>query len=394
MNEQLVSVSTAEIGERLRCARERAGLTQLDAARILGVARTTIVAIEQGKRKPKLAEVQILANEYGTTANAIYRLEAVSVQLLPQFRSALHSPRSSSLQAAEVLHELVSAELELENALGIVRQRRYPPESPLLPGDVVSQAEHDAANFRLFLGIGNGPIIDLLGILELQLGIRLYVRPLDSKVSGLFAFDESVGACMLLNSNHPVTRIRQSGGHEVGHFAGTRRTPEIYRTDERYTSREERYASAFARALLTPAQSVKRLFSDITSGQSHLTRRHVILMAHTFGVSREALVRRLEELQLVKDRTWDWFLENGGITDDQVAEVVGKDSLNLEPTLRPNQVLPQRLSLLAREASKRGIYTEGQLSQLLSVSRHEVRAVLDGVEDELAEADDFVKISH
>ena len=40
-----------EIGERLRLAREATKLTQADAARLIGAARTTVVAIEQGKRR-------------------------------------------------------------------------------------------------------------------------------------------------------------------------------------------------------------------------------------------------------------------------------------------------------------------------------------------------------
>src|SRR5215831_6474671 len=58
-------------------------------------------------------------------------------------------------------------------------------------------------------------------------------------------------------------------------------------------------------------------FHDVTAGSDRLTRRHVILLAHFFGVSREAMVRRLEELGLTKVGTWDWFEYNGGITDEQ-----------------------------------------------------------------------------
>ena len=94
-------------------------------------------------------------------------------------------------------------------------------------------------------------------------------------------------------------------------------------TDEPENSREERYANAFGRCFLTPAGAVRQKFQEVTAGSTHLTRRHIIVMAHFFGVSREAMVRRLEELGLTKKGTWDWFIANGGISDEQVVQVLG-----------------------------------------------------------------------
>ena len=47
-------LTAAEIGDRLRVARESAKVTQAAAAEALQVARTTVVAIEQGQRKPEI----------------------------------------------------------------------------------------------------------------------------------------------------------------------------------------------------------------------------------------------------------------------------------------------------------------------------------------------------
>ena len=68
---------------------------------------------------------------------------------------------------------------------------------------------------------------------------------------------------------------------------------------------------------------MKQKFQEVTAGSDRLTRRHVIVLAHFYGVAREAMVRRLEELSLVKPGTWDWFEENGRITDAQAREVLG-----------------------------------------------------------------------
>lgn len=233
----------------------------------------------------------------------ILRREAVHLDMVPRFRKLPQSGDSAIEEAATLLNQLVRAEVELENALGVQRVRNYPPERPILPGDVRAQAEHDAQELRNWLGLGAGPVLDIVSILDLQLGIRVYLRRLNGKVSGLFAYDESAGACMLLNASHPVDRVRQTGTHELGHFMGTRKQPEVLVENAKSSSREERYANYFARCFLTPARAVRQRFAEITAGQSHLTRRHIILLAHTFGVSREAMTRRLEELSLAREGT-------------------------------------------------------------------------------------------
>jgi Zn-dependent peptidase ImmA (M78 family)/transcriptional regulator with XRE-family HTH domain len=383
-----------QLGERLRLARERADFTQAQAADVIKVARTTLLAIEQGRRPAKINEIQLLAFAYGTSANALLRREAPRIDLVPQFRRLSHSASEESMVAVQLLQDLVSAEIELESALGVLRTFSYPRETPILPGDISEQAEHDATELRRFLGIGNGPIFDLLGLLELQLGMRVYLRPIDSKISGLFAFEERAGACILLNSNHRPERLRLSAAHEAGHFVGSRRVPQLDSVDATHSSREERYANSFSFSFLMPAHAIKGLFSEITAGQSHLTRKHIIVMAHHFGVSREALVRRLENLKLVKAKTWDWFVDNGGISDSQALEVVGTRDSAFEPAQNLVGLLPRRLALLATEAFRRELYSEGQLSQLLSLDRHDLRSILRDASDDSLEGSDFVRIVH
>ena len=394
MSVMIESLPDSEIGERLRIAREAAGLTQAAAAEKIDVARTTIVAIERGQRRIKTNELQGLCSLYGTSANAILRQEAVHLDMVPRFRKLAQSADDAAEQAACLLNDLVSAEVELENALGIKRTRNYPPERPILPGDVRQQAEQDAQDLRDWMGLGAGPVLDIVSLLDLQLGIRVYVRPLDGKISGLFAYDEAVGACMLLNAAHPVGRIIQTGAHELGHFNSARRQPEVLTEGEVPHSREERYADHFGRCFVTPARAVRQRFAEITAGQSHLTRRHIILLASAFGVAREAIVRRLEELGLTKRGTWDWFQANGGITDEQARQVLGELPVRGSSLLEAQGAVPPRLALLAREAWKRGFYSEGQLARLLKLDRHEVRELLDGAENEESEANELVKLPY
>jgi Zn-dependent peptidase ImmA (M78 family)/DNA-binding XRE family transcriptional regulator len=392
MTTPLEDIAAVEVGERLRIARETAKITQADAANAIRVARTTLVAMEQGQRRVRINELQQLACQYGTSVNALLRQESVHVDLEPRFRKLPRNDDSAADSAVQLLSSLAKAEVELENLLGIKRNRNYPPERPILRGDVRAQAEEDAAELRQRLGLSISPISDIVTLLELELGVRVYVRRFDGRISGLFAYDEAIGPCMLLNANHPRERRAQSAAHETGHMVSNRREPEILHNDELENSREERYANAFGRAFLTPARAVKQKFQEVTASSDHLTRRHVIVLSHFFGISRESMVRRLEELGLTKPGTWDWFQANGGIKDEQARQVLGDlaaPDMHKADADRPTTL---RLNLLAAEAYQQELLSEGQLARLLCLDRIELREILDGLEIEGSEADGGPKL--
>ena len=371
-----------DLGERLRLARETANLTQNMASKAMGIARTTLVAIEQGQRRVRMAEMQDFAKLYGISVNALLRREAVHVDLVPRFRR-LPSVADEAIQTAgKLLAQLAKAEVELENILGIQRTANYPAERPLMPGNVASQAERDALELRQRVGLGLQPVLDITMLLEFEFGVRVYVRRIDGQVSGLFAFDDRLGACMLFNANHPRERRNCTAAHELGHLVSTRREPEVLHSRSSERSPEEKYANAFARSFLTPARMVIEKLREVTAGASMLTRRHVIVLAYAFGVSREAMVRRLEELGQTRPGTWDWFKANGGITEADVHQVLG-DLVPVDKE-KPDANRPTtiRLNSLASEVWRRGLLSEGQLAHLLDVDRVELREMLGNCETE------------
>ena len=388
----LDQIPSVEIGERLRLAREALNIKQAQAADAIKVARTTIVAIEKGERRARMNELQQLAKLYKTSVNALLRQESVHVDLAPRFRKMIAAEDADADQAAALLADLAKAEVELENLLGVKRTRDYPPERPIMPGDVRAQAENDAVELRQRLGLGVAPITDIVTLLEMEIGIRVYVRRFKGAICGLYAYDKTLGACILLNANHPRERRNQTAGHETGHFISTRHEPEITHQEEGENTREERYANAFGRAFMTPARAVKQKFQEVIAGSNNLSRRQVIILSHFFGVSREAMVRRLEELGLVKQGTWDWFQSNGSITDEQARQVLGDLSAPDAYKADADRPTTLRLNLLAAEAYRKGLLSEGQLARLLHLDRIEVREILTSQELEGSEADEVTNL--
>ncbi|MDE2957852.1 MAG: XRE family transcriptional regulator [Bacteroidota bacterium] len=386
-------VPAHETGRRLKVAREEAGLTQATAAEKIGVARTTLVAIEQGQRPAAIEEVVQLCSAYSASVNAILRREATFSNIIPRFRKLPGSTDSVVADAVRMLNGFVRSEIELENALGVACQFNYPPERPLYPGPVRPQAEDDALELRRWLGLGIEPILDMLSLLEGQLRIRVYGHELDSRISGLFAWEEGIGACMLFSTSHRQERVQFTAAHELGHFLTARSMPDVSFFGHEPGSRLEKYANHFASAFLMPRSGVVRQFAAVTRGCSHLTRRHVILLSRLFGVSRVALVRRLEELRLVRPKTWEWFEDNGGIKDSQAEAVAGPSLLGSTSRLRP---IPPRITLLVQEAWERELYSEGQLSRMLKLGRRNLRKLIYEVhtpEDEANRLPDYSEAS-
>lgn len=375
-------LSAAHVGSRLRIARETAGMTQAKAADLVGLARTSLVAVEKGERRARTSELQRLARAYGTTVNTILRREAAFVEFTPRFRKLASRAESHCSEAAELLERLVRAEVELESLLGVRRSFNFPPERPLLGGDVVSQAEQDATELRHWLGLGLAPVRDMLSLLELDLGLRVYIRPLALEVSGLFAFEDTCGACMLLNAEHSVGRRNQTAARGLGHFMSSRGTASIMCAKRPGKSPEERYGDVFARTFLTPVRTVAQRFREITAGSSRLTRQHVIVLASYFGVSPETMVRRLEEVGVARRGTWDWFEENGGVTHQDGPEVPAGTAAQAVAPLPAPRSDTLRIDLLAAEAWRTELLSEGQLAALLQLGRVQLRKLLDAAEEE------------
>lgn len=366
-------VDPVQLAERLRAARASARVTQEQAASHLGVARTTIVAIEKGERRLRMEELQSLASYYGSSCNAILRAERPVISFAPQFRMA-SGPAGAEADAAEavrLLERLSATFADLARLVGFSMRSSYPPTVRLVRDQLIEQAEDTALSLRSQMGLGLSPIPDLQAVLESELGFRIFVRPLPSKISGVYGFSETAGPCVLLNALHPPQRRQVSLGHEAGHFMSTRDAVDVSIHDDDTTdSIAERFATRFGPALLMPAAALRRNFGEIVSSEGKFSPRHLIYLAHAFHVSLEGMCRRLETLRLVKRGTWD-SLRRQGFGQREVAEVMGDSSVN-EVTARPS-----RLNLLAAEAYECGLVSEGQLASMLGVDRSVVRGILD-----------------
>jgi len=365
------NLAPSELGERLRGARSGANLTQDAAAASVGMARTTLVAIEKGQRSVRPEELLAFARLYGVSAGKLTSPDAIHVDLSAKFRRAEGREASKAVtEALSLLNRLTTGAVQLERLLGQELRTDYPPPIRINPQNVNQQAEDAANNLRTRLGVGLGPIPDLIGLLELELGLRIFFRPLPSQFAGLYAYDPVIGACVLINASHHWKRRIQTAIHEAGHFISDRGHADILEGEDVSHSIEERFAKRFGSAFLMPASGVRARFDQIVGSESRFDVRELILLAHQFGVSTEAMCRRLEELTVLPHGTWD-SIRDRGFASDLERSVVGEVSRQPKPPL-----IPPRLAYLAAIALERELLSEGQLCDLLAVDRLELREAL------------------
>lgn len=373
MNQHVLdSIDPRVIGQRLSDARRARRLTQQQAAEALGVARTTITAMEQGVRRPRASELVTLARLYGRQVGDLVRTGRGEQRpgFVVQLRNARgpsdvvpEEERDADIQRFE---DLCRWYLELEQLLGAPLTRHYPDPYDVSNTPPERAAEAVAISERNRLGLGDGPIGDIWGILETDVGLRIFVMEMfNNRIAGMFVFSEEYGGCIAVNARHPEEKRRWSVAHEYGHFLTDRFKGEIsVLHGARRVPAGERFADAFARSFLMPTSGLVRRFDAMRRGKDGpVTPADVLQLSHLYKVSFEAMMWRLEDLKLLPSGTWE-LLRSRGFKIGAVRHLVGLPATKVERTL-----LPHRYELLLAQAYTRGLLSEGQLARRMMTDR-------------------------
>jgi Zn-dependent peptidase ImmA (M78 family)/transcriptional regulator with XRE-family HTH domain len=355
---------------RIKEARKAQGLTQQEVAEQLGLARTTLVAIEKGDRPISSSELVALARVLNRPVSELVRSNPIAQDFVAHFRLRpdARSEDETLAESVRLLQDLADDYVTLERLVGARLPQRYPAETTVstAPGEA---GESLALAERNRLGLGDAPVHNLRQLLESDVGLRIFVLDLPGSVAGLFVHSSEYGACVALNKNHPAERQRWSLAHEYAHFLAHRSRTEVTLVG-RYqrVPLEERFADAFAEGFLMPSSGIRRRFHEIRQARGGaVTPADLLHLADLFQVSLEALVLRLENLDLVRAHTWDRLVKGGF----RVGEA--RQMLQLMALPPDTAMLPLRFRYLAVEAYLDGEISEGQFARFLRVDRSAAR---------------------
>lgn len=356
------------LGARIREAREARGWTQQQLSEHVGMARTTIVALEKGERRLKPRELVELATLLGRSVSELLQQGAPAEGFAVQLRSRLApgEPGESGLSAQiDEFERLCEDYVRLEELCRAPLMRRYPSVYPMERTDPDLAAEDLATMERKRLDLGEGPLVNLREVLETDVGIRAFQLRLPPKVAGMFVFTERLGGCIAVNLNHPIERRRASLAHEYGHFLTSRYRSEVT-LEERYERRPagERFAESFARAFLMPSSGLRRRYLEVERERPQgATLGDLYRLAHFYAVSVEAMARRLEDLRLLPVGTWGRLRQARAHVHDP------QRLLGVEPAHADDEIVSARYIALAVEAWQLEKLSEGQLARFLRTDR-------------------------
>lgn len=371
-------ISSQQLGERISQERRRRDLTQADVAAKLGLSRPTYIGIEKGERRPNAEELVKIAEALQVSLHDLLKEHRAAGEVSPRFRFGGRGASDVELRGVvEKLEQLGRRYVELESLLGIVRVKA-PLESletyRTTPGDGRRSrlaAEDAARTVRGALGLGDAPAPDVAPRLETEAGIRLFHLDLPSSVAGVFIWGDEIGACVAVNRRHPPERRLWSLLHETGHFLRDREAGDVLPTlgPERMDA-SEMFADTFAKEFLLPQTGLARRFGEVVRANgARFTIADILSLAHTYGVSFQAMCMRLEELDLLPTGTYDRLKQQKFKVRETEAQ------LGLAGHRGEIATLPERyinLALAAYEAEK---ISEGSLAEYLMTDRVSARGI-------------------
>lgn len=399
-----MTITQQELGSRLKEAREAAGLTQLQVAEGVGIARSAIAQIEGGNRSVSGLELERLAYLFGRDMRELVRDEPVAETsaLAALFRAAPAMAEDDALaetlrHAVQVGRQLTNLEelLEITTAGTVATSHDVP--RPRSRWQAIVQGNHAADEERRRLGLGDGPIDNLSEFLENQ-GVRTAWIDLPDDISGMTLHDPGFGWMVVVNAQHSWERRRFSYAHEYAHVLFDRRDVGTISRDSNRTEHKEVRANAFAASFLMPAAGVQSFLEGLGKGQPSRPREEVFdeahavavegreepgsqeiqvydmaLLAHHFRVSRLAMLYRLKNLKVVNETRFEDLRraeeEGLGLRTQRALHIDPPDPTVLRMEFK------RRFLGLALEAYRRDLISRGKLRELAGLLDYESRAI-------------------
>jgi Zn-dependent peptidase ImmA (M78 family)/transcriptional regulator with XRE-family HTH domain len=267
---------------RLSLARKRRRFSAKALAEKTGLAVDTISRLENGANSPDETTVAKFVSALGFPALFFYDQDPEDID------TGAVSFRSFSKMSARERDAAISAGslgLQLSNW---VEERFSLPKPNLLDLSYETDPGAAAHSMRQFWGIGEKPVGDLMGLLELN-GVRLFSLSENTASVNAFSFWRDNKPFVFLNNFKTAESSIFDAAHELGHLVMHKHG------DPKENRSAEREANSFASAFLMPANDVK----------ARVPRRvtlDVLLKAKMrWRVSAMAMAYRLNSLRLLSD---------------------------------------------------------------------------------------------
>lgn len=375
-----------DLPERLRYARDRAGLTGPQVEQRTGIGRSSLSEFEHGKREPSLSQLHALAQAYRRSIAFFLADEPVREEVV-LWREAPAAGREeitrTFLRLCEQYHNL---EVWLDEAAAL----SLPAESGDAGRFTYARAKSLAKRVRDDLQLGERPALCLLQVLEESCGVKVFHLDFEPAGAAACARSESYGAGVLLNARNVRWRRNFDLAHELFHLI----TWDVFRSPAQDAAvsavageQEEKLANCFASSLLIPPESLRGAVDARMSEDGRVRFRDLFDIARQFDVSVDALLWQAH--YVCRRGPGDADRTQRDIERAKAFAAVFEQRTDTRPTELPE--LPARYSALAVRALRQGEMSIGRFAEYLGISRREAmkyaeREVMDDEEVEIPPA--------
>jgi transcriptional regulator with XRE-family HTH domain len=284
------------IGVRLRQYRTARGYTLDELVERMGgvVTKQALSKYEHDRAMPRPTVLVALAKALEVKAARLIGEPAYAFEVVG-FRAQAALSRAAEESLVNRVEIELERRLDLTERMGIVVP--FPFEK-VMPVRDVGAAEYAANALRDEWDLGGGPIASVVDTLESK-GVHLFEVETDKKFDGLaVVVRDETGARVACGVAARVEtsrgRQRMSHAHEAGHLA-----MEVADGVD-----PERAARRFGGALLFPEASVREQFG---SHRRRITAQELLIAKSRWGVSVQALLYRLHDLEILDDVSYKWW---------------------------------------------------------------------------------------
>ena len=277
------------IGTRLKLARTKAGLSLRGLEQRMDrlVTAQAIGKYERGESSPRPHVLEALASALGVTAEYFFEEDSLKISAVEFRRKGRLGKRHLRRIEAQTVDAL-ERYLAVEDVLGVPDREWKAPFRDVAALSAPSDAEEVAELVRECWDLGEGPIRNMVGLVE-DKGVRVLSLDLgDGRLDGFMATaqranGEELSLIVVNERREDGERRRFTVAHELHHLL----------VGDGEDRKSEQAAHRFAGALLMPEAALR---VRLGSGRSSVTLDELIALKRLFGVSLQALSFRCREL--------------------------------------------------------------------------------------------------
>lgn len=292
------------IGERIRDARLKKGLTQAELAKLAGLSSGRFVAsIEEWERDAPIPEVRKIAKVLGKPARYFVDPFLLVCEQKFRYRITREVNTSAVKKFEETMRYYVGIYRFLLNYFKLKEKQRTPKFDLRLPFEVNSPPEltvNAGEIMAAILQLGQNPIDKLQSALEDKLDVMTLMLDVPQKSIAGAAISLKEASFICVNRKLPKHERAFTIAHELFHILTWDRLPFERTSRAKQKLRKiEALADLFASSLLMPRQSLVQIEDD---GNNQMATQVVATNVEEIGVTTPAVQARLTEMATHRGR--------------------------------------------------------------------------------------------